>query len=123
MNQVRSAAAKDKAPSDWHFVVVCTDSAWSDYASFSKRSAAELNDASADTDLDQRTTYFRADSLLSGPHGNLERLVTEEVSSIKSKNPEKASQRKAARWAPMIGKHAPAQDGLQPAATTEQAGS
>ena len=109
LNQVRVAAAKFQTPQDWHFVVVCNEPGWKEYAAFSKRSSEELEDASADTDLDQRTTFFRADRL-TGPEegGHMQRVVAYEIAGIVLNTTEKKSiQSLLARWIPEPEKTAP----------------
>lgn len=57
--QVRRAA--DQAGlSNWHFVVVCDDAGWSDYAAFSTTPAEALQNRATDTNADARTTFVRA---------------------------------------------------------------
>ena len=60
--QVREASIKYRVPS-WHFIVICDEAGWSDYAAFSEKSASELATASADTNLAQRTTFLRGSYL------------------------------------------------------------
>jgi len=124
MNQIRMLTAKYHAAADWHFVVVCTDSDWSDYAAFSQRTPAQLREVSADTDLDRKTTFFRGDSLSGGRDGNLERRVTYEVASItlRSTDPE-AIQQLMAQWDSDGAKHAPELRASHPAPAIGQAGS
>jgi hypothetical protein len=62
VEQVRDAAAQFHTPG-WHFIVVCDESGWKDYAAFSEKPAAVLANASADTDLSQRTTFLRGSRL------------------------------------------------------------
>ena len=57
--QVQNAADAAGA-SNWHFVVVCDEAGWQDYAAFSTMPAEELPQASMDTNVAQRTTFVRA---------------------------------------------------------------
>ena len=60
---VREAARRFGAPEGWHFVLVCGEEGWKSYAAFSSRPAAELENASADTDILAHSTYFREEKL------------------------------------------------------------
>jgi hypothetical protein len=65
-NQVsvaRVAAANAKASGDWHFVVVCGEDGWKDYAAFSQQGAAQLRTAASDTDYANKTTFLRGTRL------------------------------------------------------------
>lgn len=64
VEQVRAAADKAGA-SNWHFVVVCDEPSWKDYAAFSNTPVAELEKANADTNVAERTTFVRAGRLAS----------------------------------------------------------
>ena len=82
MEAVRSAASSLHAPDGWHFVVVCGEEGWKNYAAFSTTGATDLETAAADTDRDQQTTFLREASLHTNePHG-LQRAVAHEVASI-----------------------------------------
>ena len=60
--QVRQASIKYHVP-DWHFIVICDEGGWNDYAAFSEKSASELKVADADTNMAQRTTFLRGSHL------------------------------------------------------------
>lgn len=60
---VRDAARRFGAPEGWHFVLVCGEEGWKSYAAFSSRTAAELENASADTDSAAHSTYLREEKL------------------------------------------------------------
>ena len=109
LNQVRVTSAKFQTPQDWHFVVVCNEPSWKEYAAFSRRTSAELEDASADTDLDHRTTFFRGDRLTGAEEGGrMQRIVAYEIAGIVLKTTEKgAIQNLLARWIPEPDKTAP----------------
>jgi hypothetical protein len=64
VEQVRAAAARSGA-SDWHFIVVCDEPGWADYAAFSNTPATQLQAANADTNVAQRTTFVRAGRIAS----------------------------------------------------------
>lgn len=79
---VRNAATTMHAPGGWHFVVVCGQEGWKSYTAFSARGAAALEDASADTNRGEATTYFREERLhTSNAHG-LQHVVAHELASI-----------------------------------------
>lgn len=80
MQSVRTAAASLHAPEGWHFVVVCGEAGWKNYASFSSRGEAVLERV-ADTDLAQQTTYFREGGLHMAQAHGLERAVAHEVAA------------------------------------------
>lgn len=124
MNQIRMLAAKYKAPADWHFVVVCTDTDWGEYAAFSRRSPVQLKEVLADTDLDRKTTFFRGDSLVGGRDGNLERRVTYELASVtlRTTNPG-AIEQLMARWDSDLGQDTPELRASHPATASDQTGS
>lgn len=79
--EVKAAAERLHSPS-WHFVVVCGDGGWWQYAALSKRSALTLENVVADTDLASRTTFLRADGLTPEIEGAVERVMAHEVASI-----------------------------------------
>jgi hypothetical protein len=80
-HQVGSDAAKFHAPDGWHFYVICTDADWKAYATFSKRSAAELATLNADTDVQQRVTFLRGERLLKADASGLDQILVHEVAS------------------------------------------
>ena len=99
MQAVRFAAASMHAPNDWHFVVVCGEEGWKNYAAFSTHSEAVLEDAAADTDREQHTTYFREDRLHTPQAHGLRRVVAHEVASILLKtDDENAIEAQLAAW-------------------------
>lgn len=65
--QVRETADAMGTP-DWHFIVICDDAGWSDYAAFSGTSAAVLATESADSNMALHTTFLRG-SRLNGSTG------------------------------------------------------
>ena len=83
VQQVREAAAQYHTPG-WHFIVVCDENGWKDYAAFSETPAAVLADASADTDIASRTTFFRG-SRLSQQLG--EKVLAVEMAAILRQSP------------------------------------
>ena len=96
---VRTAASAMHAPDGWHFVVVCGEEGWKSYTAFSTRGEETLENASADTDLDQQTTYFREDRLHTPQAHGLQRVVAHEVASILLKtDDESAIQTQLATW-------------------------
>ena len=96
---VRNAASTLHAPDGWHFVVVCGEEGWKSYAAFSSHGEAVLEDAAADTDLAQGTTFFREDRLHTPQAHGLQHVVAHEVASILLKtNDEPAIQSQMATW-------------------------
>lgn len=57
--RARTAADDAHAPADWHFVVVCGEDGWKDYMAFSNTGESTLANASADTDVANKTTFLR----------------------------------------------------------------
>lgn len=99
LQAARSAAATMHAPDGWHFVVVCGEEGWKDYASFSSRGEAALVNASADTNLDEHTTYFREARMHNGGARGLQGVVAHEIASIVLKtDDEGAIQTQVATW-------------------------
>ena len=99
MQAVRASATAMHAPDDWHFVVVCGEEGWKQYAAFSPRDPEVIQDAAADTDLDQHVTYLREERLHAPQAHSLQRVVAHEVASILLKtNDEDAIQTKMASW-------------------------
>lgn len=78
--QLRVVAAMHHSP-DWHYVLVCDEQAWKDYAAFSNTSEATLAAANADTNIAQKTTFVRGSRL----NGSLEQVFGAEVTSIAQK--------------------------------------
>ena len=63
MTNVRDAVKRRGAPSGWHFVVVCDESGWTDYASFIASSSASLKEAAFHTDGGLHWTFVRGSRL------------------------------------------------------------
>ena len=98
MQAVRATAASLQAPNGWHFVVVCGEEGWKNYASFSSRGEAVL-ERIADTDHAQQTTYFREANLHTAQVHGLERAVAHEIASILLKTDDEiAIQTQMATW-------------------------
>ncbi len=80
LGAVRQLAAAYGAPQDWHFVVVCGEEGWKQYAGYSMREDGVLQNAAADTNLEQHETFLREDRL--DGVGGLQRVVAHEMASI-----------------------------------------
>jgi hypothetical protein len=88
VHHVRDTAARYHTPS-WHFIVVCDESGWKDYAAFSTTPARILENASADTDLALHTTFLRGsrlqptlgDAVLTSEMTTIVRETAEEIAS------------------------------------------
>jgi hypothetical protein len=65
VSMARSAAAASNISGDWHFVVVCGEDGWRDYAAFSQQGEVTLRAAASDTDYANKTTYLRGTRLAS----------------------------------------------------------
>jgi hypothetical protein len=68
--QVKSAkklVSQHPGVDNWHFVVVCGESSWSDYALFAHDNASSLREASLDISYTDRTIYLRGDRLSAEP--------------------------------------------------------
>lgn len=109
MTNVRDAVKRRGAPSGWHFVVVCDESGWSDYARFIAPGAPALGRVAFHTDGNQHWTLVRgsrmdadsaeaADTLLAvalkgvaspkaAPMPNPKRILPEPTLSIASVEP------------------------------------
>ena len=99
--QVQTLAKRFHAPDNWHFVMVCDETGWSDYAAFSQRSETELVNSSADTDLAEQSTFFRGDRLLTPDALRFERVVAHEIASINlHTSDERLIERQLATWLP-----------------------
>lgn len=99
--QVQTLAKRFHAPDDWHFVVVCDEAGWSDYAAFSQRTETELANSFADTDLEEKSTFFRGNNLLTSDASHFNRLVAHEIASIKLHSlDEGVIERQLATWLP-----------------------
>lgn len=99
LNAVRNTATGLHAPDGWHFVVVCGEDGWKQYAAFSPRGEDAVQDAAADTDLEQHATFFRADRLHTPQPHSLQRVVAHEVASILLKtDDENVIQTQMAAW-------------------------
>ena len=96
---VRNAAATMHAPDGWHFVVVCGEDGWQSYSAFSIHGEEALQNASADTDRDQQTTFFREERLHTPQAHGLQRVVAHEVASILLKTDDESTiQTQMATW-------------------------
>ena len=73
------AAADQAGASNWHFVVVCDEAGWQDYAAFATVSADQLQQAAIDNNLQQRTSFVRA-TRVSGSDNS--QLLTSEMVSL-----------------------------------------
>ena len=60
---LRNVVQQHGAPADWHFIVVCDEAGWNDYASFAGREAARVVRAGYSTDRDMRLTVVRGSRL------------------------------------------------------------
>lgn len=75
--QMKAVAAAQNSP-DWHYVLVCDEQGWKDYAAFSVTSPEKLMNVSADTNVSQKTTFVRGSRM----NGSLDQVFGAEVASI-----------------------------------------
>ncbi|MBS1815529.1 MAG: hypothetical protein JSS87_11685 [Acidobacteria bacterium] len=77
LQHMRLIVRRQNAP-DWHYVLVCDEQGWKDYAIFSSTDAKLLQQATTDTDMIQHTTFVRASRL----NTTLDQVFSAEVASI-----------------------------------------
>lgn len=73
---VRKAAVGVPMPADWHFVVVCGEQGWKDYAIYAFASSDALQDAQLSTDHDRHETFLRESSLHLDDVASLRQILT-----------------------------------------------
>lgn len=83
-DMVKATAVHLQAPDNWHFVIVCGEQGWKDYTAVAQRGQVALEDAAADTDLDQHVTYLRESQMRDVRTHQLQRVVAHELASIKT---------------------------------------
>jgi hypothetical protein len=83
LSDVRELAVAMHAPADWHFVVVCSEQGWQDYAAYTMNTSETLLAASADTNLEQHETFLREGRLGSGDRKALQAVVAHEIAGIR----------------------------------------
>ena len=99
MQVVRTAAIRMHEPLDWHFVVVCGEDGWKQYAAFSSRGADAVANDVADTNLEEHTTYLREGGLHGPQPRSLERTVAHELAAITLQTHDEVSiQNQMAAW-------------------------
>ena len=72
---LRSAVRVSGAPDHWHFVVVCDETGWSDYASFAGGDKTTLMQAAENTDRNLRFTFLRGSRMEEGNTRNVASLL------------------------------------------------
>ena len=82
LQAVKNAAAEFHAPDGWHFVVVCGENGWKEYAAYVAEEDPAILAASADTHLEQHETFLREDRLNLADQQSLRRVVAREVAGI-----------------------------------------
>jgi hypothetical protein len=104
LETVRTLAGSMHAPGDWHFVVVCGEDGWKSYANFKGQEGAALLNSSADTDLDQHETFFRADRISLNDAQSLRVVVAHELAAIVlHTTDQQAIERQIASWTAKAG--------------------
>ena len=84
-NQVRMVQrsnAASKVSAGWHFVVVCGETGWKEYAAFSQQGEAQTAEAAADTDFATKTTFLRGARLLTQDAAELVVARSLQVASV-----------------------------------------
>ena len=81
MQAVRRAVLSLNAPDNWHFILVCGEEGWRDYASYSKGEPDALANRAAETDFENHETFLRETKLdaseLISSHG----IIAQEVAA------------------------------------------
>ncbi len=99
LQTVRQAAAAFHAPQDWHFVLVCGEKGWKDYAAYATGNEAALDGAYADTNVSSHETFLRASSSGAQADVALQRTIAHEVASILLNSKDEAAiQKQVALW-------------------------
>ncbi len=90
MQTVRNVAGTLHAPANWHFVVVCGEEGWKQYAAYAMHAEGDLLNAMADTNYEQHETFFRERGLDEGALSTLQSSVAREVAGILSHHTQEA---------------------------------
>ncbi len=91
MQTVRSLATAMHAPDGWHFVVVCGEESWKQYAAYTMREESGLLNAAADTNFQTRETFLRESRPDQGGQVSLKSAMAHEIAGIVSRNVQHAS--------------------------------
>ena len=87
MAEVRDVVKHRGAPAGWHFVVVCDEAGWKEYARFSRQERGLLSGVSYSTDPNLRWTFLRGTELnVDQPEAVAEMLSTALESVPEQKN-------------------------------------
>ncbi len=84
MQAVRNVANTLHAPASWHFVVVCGEEGWKQYAAYTMGAEADVLAAVADTNYEQHETFLRESALQQGAGSSIESSVARQVAEILS---------------------------------------
>ena len=87
MMRMRDAVRHHGAPSGWHFVVVCDESGWKDYASFSGEKETGLTSASFHTDAQSHRTFVRGSRLDEGSRQQTDGILAAALESVPGMRP------------------------------------
>jgi hypothetical protein len=85
MANVREAVKHRGAPSGWHFVVVCDESGWTDYASFVATGGHVLDEATFHTDPELHWTFVRGSRMEADSIASADRLLAVALKGISPK--------------------------------------
>ena len=85
LTNMREAAKRHGAPTGWHFVVVCDESGWTDYASFvAAPGAPTLEEAAFHTDRGMHWTFVRGSRMDAGSAEGADTLLTIALRGVSS---------------------------------------
>lgn len=115
MSAVRDAVKQHGAPADWHFVVVCDDAGWKDYASFSRSEAGLISGSSYSTDPRLHYTFLRAGERNLQQPQSAAAAVSLALSSVPVQRsaPQLVTSAKPARQYVAMARHSDARPGAQ----------
>ena len=87
MTNMRDAVKRRGAPAGWHFVVVCDETGWGDYARFIAPPAATLQEAAFHTDGDLHWTFVRGSRMDADSPEAAETLLTVALRGVPGSKP------------------------------------
>lgn len=82
MQAVKDVARSLHAPEDWHFVLVCGEEGWQNYAAFYGQDQEMSSDTVADTRLESRETFLRESRMKLGDLQSMRKVLAHEVAGI-----------------------------------------
>ena len=82
MTEIRNAVKRHGAPAGWHFVVVCDESGWLDYASLAGGERARTVKASYATDAQMHWTFVRGSRMDTDEPAEAEMILAAALKSV-----------------------------------------